>query len=590
MVLASSDLAASSPELEGTWSAMEAAARELELSIEEAQAQFEQEEISPTTEAEAEIFAQAVAGGDALLAEKCKLVYVRSRKDGNSNGRRQRFQSRREQDAFIAKLGKNTSIMRCKDSQNGGLAYLGVQYVLKAVTALNIEYVFGCIALVMFRRTGGTTKRTFANIDFAESLQTKLARGSELYSGDLDIVTAHIMAVFAHETSQEDLRRELQSMHHDSEKLIEHFMTLFRQSFEPNVNIENIIISSAVDRIKQMWTFEQREWSIQTLYVYLETTFRPLRVLSAKKWEDDIMKEVASMIHLGEAQTRHKCWPEISQFTHLLERRYSYLGLSSDEEDRRLCSPSVFLRAVADMSSSLTSRIARARHGLPDARDSGERGAARMERDIDHRNMDQRYSHVRALNGSSGEASGGQSGKRFPQNACYRCGRLDHIAPNCTATEAIDGKPMEPVRSNKRGRADPPRNAIQGSGAAPAVRVVSDPNALAGEAREEMDQVLRGASDSLNLGVGDCQAILETLAPTVDKHVACLAEENAELRSRVQALEGGSRGNARRGRGGGRGRGRGRGRGGGSVRALHASQAARQSWDEALSHFSPAFH
>ena len=132
------------------------------------------------------------------------------------------------------------------------------------MTALNIEYVFGCIALVMFRKTGGATKRTFANIDFAESLQTKLARGSELYSGDLDIVTAHIMAGFAHETSQEELRRELQSMHHDSEKLIEHFMTLFRQSFEPNVNIENIIISSAVDRINQMWTFEQREWSIQT--------------------------------------------------------------------------------------------------------------------------------------------------------------------------------------------------------------------------------------------------------------------------------------------------------------------------------------
>ena len=65
------------------------------------------------------------------------------------------------------------------------------------------------------------------------------------------------------------------------------------------------------------------------------------------------MKEVASMIHLGEAQTSHECWPEISQLTNLLERRYSYMGLSSDEEDRRLCSPSVFLRAVADMPSSL---------------------------------------------------------------------------------------------------------------------------------------------------------------------------------------------------------------------------------------------
>jgi hypothetical protein len=78
---------------------------------------------------------------------------------------------------------------------------------------------------------------------------------------------------FYHETSQEELRRELQAMHHDSERLIEHLMTLFRQSFEPNVNIENITLSSAVDRIKQMWTFEQREWSIQMLYEYFEATF-----------------------------------------------------------------------------------------------------------------------------------------------------------------------------------------------------------------------------------------------------------------------------------------------------------------------------
>ena len=281
---------------------------------------FSKEPKSDSVEVEAKYFAEVVAPNDALLAARCKLAYICSRPAEASGGGRARLQQRSEQDALVTRIGKDQSMLRCKKPHRGDSAYVCVQYVLKAITRHDLHYILGAFAINIQRPQGIPAPVEFAGANLKESLRIKMERLSELYQGDLDIVAAYIIAVFAHDSCDGDYRDELRSRQHDPGALIEYFVTVFRQSFEPDVNAECTIVSNARTRIRQLYSFAPNRWTIELAYLYIDYTLQPLYVLRSKKWETEIMEEIAAMISLASAQTNHARFAAIAQLFHELDR------------------------------------------------------------------------------------------------------------------------------------------------------------------------------------------------------------------------------------------------------------------------------
>ena len=565
------------------WAAVEATAREMDVTLEEALSLIANETSSETIEIEADFFAKRIAPQDNLLAAKCKLAYIRSRPEEDRSGRRLRLQTRKEQDELINQINKSKNMLHCKNADKGELAYVCVQYVLKAIMSHDLHYILGAMAVTMQRPQNVPAPKEFAGADLYESLEIKMARPANLYRGDLEIVAAYILAVFADESCEGNYKYELQSRRHDPANMIEYFVTIFRQSFEPDVNTESIIISLARDRIKSLYTFETRRWTIELAYLFIETTLQPLQALRSKKWEDMIMDEIAAMISLAPAQTEHSGYPAINQLYQELDRKYYHLGVTREDPGRKLCSPSALLRALAEITSTIASKIARAQDSRYDAGELARRSRdeRRKERHPEERSH---YDNVRAIDAEHGGSA--TKRHRFERSACYRCGYDGHIAQNCPGTrdgKAKDGGPLVPLREK---------------GAGAVVRAVQNehPSASSSDLVDQSVATFRaGIGDAVGdgLGEGDMAELTRlhrTAIRSLEDEVAKLREAAASGVAASGAFGGAGRGsgvsngagrNRRRGRGGG-----GRGGGGGNNERVESLQA-RQFLRETYSVFRP---
>ena len=153
------------------WAAVEATAREMDVTLEEALSLIANETSSETIEIEADFFAPQ----DNLLAAKCKLAYIRSRPEEDRSGRRLRLQTRKEQDELINQIDKSKNMLHCKNADKGELAYVCVQYVLKAIMSHDLHYILGAMAVTMQRPQNVPAPKEFASLRLRCSLYRRFA-------------------------------------------------------------------------------------------------------------------------------------------------------------------------------------------------------------------------------------------------------------------------------------------------------------------------------------------------------------------------------------------------------------------------------
>ena len=431
------------------------AAKNFEMSPDDADQEYKASEKTDNQRIEAECFANQQSKPGSDLWYILRLLHLRDQASSlGLSGNRPLLQTKEEQDKELSYINKNIDLLvhRCPKALKTADIYVAMQWLKQALKNRSLDYLIGVVAVRMNYSKGDINVKTFAGINLEAANMVKTDRESELYRGDLVIASTLVLAVFAHEKANPENRAKLLSYAQDPEQVLEWIVTTYNYAWEPNADMEAMLIRQAEQAVDRMW--ESREpntgnFTIEGLRAYFERIMVVLRVIHSSRWEQRVMEAVRRQIMLVAVRTSDPDWGRYHLLVTKLEQDHSHLDLTHTRGP--LCFALAFRRALDVIIEEV-------------------RGAQAF---IDN--------NKRPMDASSEDSYNGESARvvkrarvpkkhRFAKDACYSCGRHGHLGRECTFKEAVDGKPCRPQWNSATPRPAEPSNAetAQDSSNAPA--------------------------------------------------------------------------------------------------------------------------
>ena len=206
------------------------AAKELEISLSDAEAEIEKMNAEPENLNRATVWAQVHAKNNIHLQKKLCLLYLRNLiKIPKPDPKILWCNTTAEQltlEELISKRIKNKEYFVCTDSCDPYERYNVMQQLLKDFTNMGLEYLIADAYAVKARESGEEIQTQWAkiNIPAATSLIIERRQEVDLYQGDLRIAMARIRASFARPDSCRIARAVFERFASDSEAAIKYIV------------------------------------------------------------------------------------------------------------------------------------------------------------------------------------------------------------------------------------------------------------------------------------------------------------------------------------------------------------------------------
>ena len=438
------------------------AAKELEISMSDAEEEIKNMKIEPDVLNRTTVWAQIHAKNDILFQKKLCLLYFRNLiKIPKADPKNLWCSTIAEQstlEELISKRVKNKEYFVCVDSFDPYVRFNAMQLLLRDFTNIGLDYLIADAYAVRARECGEELQTKWAKIDIPAAMNRSIERRQEfeLYHGDLRIAMARIKASFARPNSCNIVKAAIDRLASDPEATIKYIVNqLGNNAFQPDPSAMEPIISRVKFELSQIFN-RIKPWDLSIFYEQLVDHFRLLNSIPNELWEGEIMCTLNQAVYdLNQSKVERPQieFQRLATFRDELMRDYGLNigkpGCGRVFEDDQLvfkapCTSHKFLSTVATiLAKTPTHRSARradyAQANQLDAssQPSGAGGSCLGKRQ----------------RGQGSQGQGAQTQSRPEVNArrpptCYRCHRLGHISRECKAIRNKDGHPL-PVMPNR---------------------------------------------------------------------------------------------------------------------------------------------